>query len=93
MADYNGWTNYATWRVNLEVFDGMEFEEYFRRKPELGDLAEWAKEYVQEILECDTKEGLALDYARAFVSDVNYWEIARVILSGEYWEEEEEEMA
>lgn len=20
---YNGWTNYATWRVNLEMFDGM----------------------------------------------------------------------
>ena len=21
---YNGWTNYATWRVNLEMFDGNE---------------------------------------------------------------------
>ena len=21
---YNGWTNYATWRVNLEMFDGFE---------------------------------------------------------------------
>jgi len=21
--NYNGWTNYATWRVNLEMFDGM----------------------------------------------------------------------
>ena len=20
---YNGWTNYATWRVNLEIFDGL----------------------------------------------------------------------
>jgi len=19
---YNGWTNYATWRINLEMFDG-----------------------------------------------------------------------
>ena len=92
MADYNGWTNYATWRVNLEVFDGMELEELFRRKPELGDLAEWAKEYVQEILECNTKEGLALDYARAFVSDVSYWELAKNWLDN-YWEEEEEEEA
>ena len=24
---YNGWTNYATWRVNLEIFDGMDFEQ------------------------------------------------------------------
>ena len=24
---YNGWTNYATWRVNLEIFDGMDFRD------------------------------------------------------------------
>lgn len=23
---YNGWTNYATWRVNLEALDGLSFE-------------------------------------------------------------------
>ena len=23
---HNGWTNYATWRINLEVIDGIEFE-------------------------------------------------------------------
>jgi hypothetical protein len=22
---YNGWTNYATWRVNLEIIDGTQF--------------------------------------------------------------------
>lgn len=24
MKTYNGWTNYATWRVNLELLDGVE---------------------------------------------------------------------
>ena len=24
MGNYNGWTNYATWRVNLELLDGYE---------------------------------------------------------------------
>ena len=24
---YNGWRNYETWRVNLEVFDGMDVRE------------------------------------------------------------------
>lgn len=24
---YNGWTNYATWRVNLEVLDGVELRD------------------------------------------------------------------
>lgn len=26
MMKYNGWTNYATWRVNLEMFDGMQID-------------------------------------------------------------------
>jgi hypothetical protein len=32
---YNGWTNYATWRVNLEMFDGItanEFSSFSDRK-------------------------------------------------------------
>ena len=24
--EYNGWTNYATWRINLEIIDGIEIE-------------------------------------------------------------------
>ena len=24
---YNGWYNYATWRLNLEIFDGMEIDD------------------------------------------------------------------
>ena len=89
MTNYNGWTNYATWRVNLEIFDGVEISECFSGKPDLRDLADWAKEYVTEIVEIDTKAGLALDYARAFLSDVNWHEIAQHML--ENWEEEEEE--
>jgi hypothetical protein len=23
---YNGWTNYATWRIHLEIFDGMSLD-------------------------------------------------------------------
>ena len=23
---YNGWFNYATWRINLEIFDGFDAE-------------------------------------------------------------------
>ena len=23
---YNGWTNYATWRINLEIIDGIEID-------------------------------------------------------------------
>ena len=24
---HNGWTNYATWRVNLEIIDGYDWHE------------------------------------------------------------------
>jgi hypothetical protein len=34
---YNGWANYETWRVNLEYFDGDDFERF--------------DDYVQELYE------------------------------------------
>ena len=72
---YNGWTNYATWRVNLEI---------------LGDI-QWASDetitvdYLKEIVEnvvfdnCGCDGSLVADYARVFLSDVNYYEIAESI--------------
>jgi len=84
MLNYNGWTNYATWRVNLEIFDGQDISEIYRRKPQILDVMEWCKEYANELLEMDTKEGLALDYARAFLSEVNWHEIAEHLLDGAY---------
>jgi len=64
---YNGWSNYETWRVNLEVFDGVED----------FNMAEFEmREFVEELIENDTKEGLARDYAMAFISNVDWREIA-----------------
>ena len=71
---YNGWTNYATWRVNLEMFDGTE--SYW--------TAESAREFVEDIIIDSTPEGVARDYAMAFLDDVNWHEIA------EHYQEEEE---
>ena len=65
---YSGWTNYATWRVNLEIFDGWETD-----APMDGDAA---REMVEEIIESTTPEGVARDYALAFLSGVNWREIA-----------------
>jgi len=63
---YNGWTNYATWRVNIEIFDGSE--------------GPWdkhsAREAAEEIVMQTSTEGLARDYAMAFLNDVNWQEIA-----------------
>jgi hypothetical protein len=78
---YNGWRNYETWRVNLEMFDGMDVREMGWHRLDKYDLGEALKDYAHEILECDAREGLALDYARAFVSNVDWFEIARHMLS------------
>jgi hypothetical protein len=81
---YNGWTNYATWRVNLEMFDGGNYSEY-------QWCAESAREFVEEIIYQSTPEGVARDYALAFLSDVNWHEIAEHYQDEEDEEEEEEE--
>jgi hypothetical protein len=75
----NGWSNYATWRVNLELIsdyaDSLDRDrQYFR---DTADLADHFSEYVDEVItRGDELEGLAVDYARSFVSDVNWYEIA-----------------
>jgi hypothetical protein len=65
---YNGWTNYATWRVNLEMFDGFE--------PDYEMEADDYKLMAIEYLEADGTAGIAFDYAMAFIDNVNWHEIA-----------------
>ena len=73
--EYNGWTNYATWRVNLEIIDGIEFE--------VKMCAEDIKEIVEDVVFSQYELGfvphLVEDYARAFISQVNFYKIAESI--------------
>lgn len=71
---YNGWTNYATWRVNLEIFDGAD---HFNFDQEAYDLGHDLKAYAEDLIEQTTQEGIGRDYAFAFLSDVNWFEIAQ----------------
>jgi hypothetical protein len=87
---YNGWTNYETWRINLEIFDGFDLSEFDGVNdpvdPELvcvHTLAEALQDYAEEIVFLDshiggkTPSSLMEDYARAFLADVNWYEIAK----------------
>ena len=83
---YNGWTNYATWRVNLEICDDLcngwyaereTFEDVYELSKSLQEDAELIVSGYEEF-----PESLTLDYARAFLSDVNWYEIAS------HWTEE-----
>jgi hypothetical protein len=79
---YNGWTNYATWRVNLEMFDGMDVYDAFRitEDDDASELASALEQYADDMLTMNGEKGLVVDYARAFMADVNWYEIAEHML-------------
>lgn len=83
-SKYNGWTNYATWRVNLEMFDGENVRDLFPmevRDDDAYGLSKQLEEYADNVIDdCGSLKGLAVDYARAFLADVNWYEIAEHML-------------
>ena len=69
---YNGYTNYATWRINLEILDGTEWDE--------PTSAEALQDLVEEIVFGDSDiNTLQSGYANAFLSEVNYYELSNLI--------------
>ena len=84
---YNGWTNYATWRVQLEIIDGYDWYEH-----EHVD-ADYIKELVEDAVFGDgpeiNKDLLKNSYANAFLSEVNYYEIAENLINEAENEKEE----
>jgi hypothetical protein len=88
MDKYNGWTNYETWRVNLEIFDGMTCEDIpvLSRYEEAstGEVATYLEEYAEEIIfDCEgvNRDSLVADYAQVFLNSVNWHEIAEHFVS------------
>ena len=85
---YNGWANYATWRVNLEVFSDMDWEGTYDHilddeKEEViykiaQDLEVFIDEYIDNAIE-GTTNSCVQGWARAFTDQVNYHEIAEHI--------------
>ena len=84
---YNGWTNYATWRVNIEILDGLQLSDLFYDDDVDGDdaydVGQELKAYVDGIIECDTASELVKSYAYAFLDEVNWFEIAQHKLDDE----------
>ena len=89
---YNGWANYATWRVNLELVDDYasslaeDVESgHLDRWESVRDLADTFQQFVEDVLTGELggpTEGLVVDYALSFVQDVDWREIA------EHWTDE-----
>lgn len=66
---YNGWANYATWRVNLEVFGSYDPDGTFM-------TAESCEEWVTEMVDGALQPSILSGWVTAFLSDVDWQEIA-----------------
>lgn len=91
MSTYNGWTNYATWRINLEMIDGSTASDYVSGKSRnVRDLSDALRGRVEENI-TGSGSGLAVEYALAFIDYVNWREIAEHMLGDAEPEEEEDD--
>ena len=73
--DYNGWTNYATWRINLEILGDIQWVEEEIEILNEEMLEDYVENAVFENNGISGHLGLMEDYARAFLCNVNYYEI------------------
>lgn len=93
MSSYNGWSNYETWRVNLEMLDGITLGDFGFNAADLDpdSLMDYEKVgqamemYVCEMVEQDAK-GFALDLAHNFLAKVEWDEIAEHMIRDVYAE-------
>lgn len=80
MTTYNGYTNYETWKVNLEMIDGLTPNDLCALDPSDTYLVAGAlKNYCEETLESEGR-GLALSFALAFLDDVDWKQIAELLI-------------
>jgi hypothetical protein len=92
---YNGWSNYATWRINLEVFDGMTLEDMNTVEVDPYEVSQYLKDYAEEVVFLDHRyderapSSLVEDYARAFLQEVNWYEIAKHLVQDHIAENQE----
>lgn len=84
---YNGWANYATWRVQLELVDDEvrnmldNDPNYFEDKKD-WEIADELKDFVMELISDHVTENengignIIEGYAIAFLEDVDWIELA-----------------
>jgi hypothetical protein len=74
--EYNGWTNYATWRIHLEMFD----ERVVKGEYDAYKLGQILREETEEVLG-QQASGLALSLALSFLDEVDWRQIATHCMS------------
>ena len=76
MNEYNGWTNYETWLVNLEM--GITDDSHAFEARNLDDLIVELRDYAEIAIDSDNT--LATNFANTILSKVDWREIAEVVL-------------
>ena len=76
MNEYNGWTNYETWLVNLEM--GLTDDSHAFQARNLDDLIVELRDYAEIAIDSDNT--LATNFANTILSKVDWREIAEVVL-------------
>lgn len=99
--DYNGWTNYETWLVNLWI--GEDSQEYWEERAKeicrqhedrldaVRELADDIRASHEEMAEEIGTIGLLVDLLSGSLQNVNWREIAEHLTEGKPLENEEEE--
>jgi len=87
--DYNGWTNYATWRINLEILGHIQWVEEEIEILNEEMLEDYVENAVFENNGISGHLGLMEDYARAFLANVDYREILESIIENFEYENKE----
>ena len=78
---YNGWTNYETWSVNLERFDGMALEDIgCEGEQDAGDLGDLLKDIVENDIDDTVPDNHFKSILYHFMKEVNWAEIAEHII-------------
>ena len=80
---YNGWTNYETWRVKLEMIDNFASVEHLAPGFNRDELKAYCTELLDEefrTLEHVPVQRFGRDYAYTFLDAVNWAEIERSLV-------------
>ena len=93
-TEYNGWTNYATWLINLELdlTDDPNGKYHLEKGMTSYALGQQIKEYVRDEALCvDAMNDVVGSIVGAFLSDVDWVQIAEHVIDEEGLDEVDDE--
>ena len=81
MSGYNGWSNYATWRINLEFFSDCKGTDLTPdwEHISLQEQVKVAHNALLDFIDENTSNIFVNGWIREFVANVNFYEIVEHI--------------